>query len=300
MKKILLLLLGAIIAVGIVACSARNVLVEEEKFVKNTIYNHPDIEHHDIQVDEHRLHYAANGDLDKPAFVIIHGTPSNWEQYARYLLNETLLQHYRMVVIDRPGWGFSTLGQDKVITSFAEQARIISVLLEQLRQQSGGQAVVLMGHSLGASLSPRIAMDYPELVDGMLLFAGTLDPQLSSPRWYNYAAAAPLVKYIIGDSLHRSNKEMFALKSDIAAMAGRWHEIKTHTIAVQGMRDALVYPANSHFIENTFNPDKTTVVRLNKDGHLFPMTRRDDVVNWALQILARVQGDTSARKGDSG
>ena len=291
MKKILLLLMGgALIAVGIAACSTRNILVEEDKFVKNTVYNHPDIEHHNLQVGEHNLHYAINGDANKPAFVIIHGTPSSWEQYARLLLNETLLAQYRMVVIDRPGWGSSTLGQDQAITSFAEQARIIAVLLDQLRQQSNGQPIVIMGHSLGASLAPRIAMDYPELVDGMLLLAGTLDPQLASPRWYHYAAAAPLVKYVIGDSLHRSNQEMFALKQDIAEMDGRWHEIKAHTLAVQGMRDGLVSPANSHFIENTFDPNLTTVVRLNKDGHLFPMTRRDDVVDWALQVLAEVEG----------
>lgn len=278
-----------LIVLTLAACSSRNVITQEREYVANTIQNHPDIQHHRLAVGESTLHYASNGDINKPAFIIIHGTPGNWQQYARYLLNETLLEHYRMVVIDRPGWGDSALEPGKLIASFAEQATIISALAQQMRDESNGQAVVLMGHSLGASLAPRVAMDYPELIDGLLLFAGTLDPKLSSPRWFNYVGAAPLMKYIIGDRFHRSNKEIFALRSDITAMDGRWNEIKAEVIAVQGMKDGLVYPANSHFIENSFDPETTTVIRLAEDGHLFPMTRRNDVVMWATDLLARIQ-----------
>jgi pimeloyl-ACP methyl ester carboxylesterase len=285
MKKALLVFTVFVIT----ACSTRNVISDEREYVARHIIHHPSIEHYQLAVGEHQLHYATHGDDKKPALIIIHGTPGNWQQYARYLLNDTLLAHYYMVVIDRPGWGRSTLGQDKRIASFAEQANIVGTLAKKLRLESGGQPVVLMGHSLGASLAPRVAMDFPDDINGLLLFAGTLDPKLSSPRWFNYLGAAPFAKYIIGDRFSRSNKEIFALQEDVGAMNNRWHEIEAEVIAVQGMKDGLVYPANSDFIEKTFNPKTTSVVRLKNEGHLFPMTQREAVVDWAITILDIIQ-----------
>lgn len=272
----------------VLGCSDRNVISQEEAYVAQTIDQHPDITHHYLPVNGHILHYAAHGDSRKPALVIIHGTPGSWRQYARYLLNPVLLKNYYMVVIDRPGWGESVLAGKQVMTSFKEQAHIIAELARELRQQSGNQAVVIMGHSLGASLAPRIAMDFPELIDGLLLFAGTLDPKLSSPRWFNYVGTAPLMKYVIGDQLHRSNQEIFALKDNIAAMSVMWPAVQAEVVAVQGMKDGLVYPANIDFIEQTFPSETTMVVRLDNEGHLFPMTRRDDVVTWSLLLLDRI------------
>lgn len=282
-------LLFAFIALLLTACSGRNIIEQEYRYVQLNIENNPAIKHHYLQVDGHVLHYAANGDINKPAMVIVHGTPGSWRQYSRYLLNEELLSHYYMIVIDRPGWGESVLADDLRIASFKLQAHIIAGLAKKLREQSGGEPVVLMGHSLGASIVPRVAMDFPELVDGLLLFAGTLDPDLSSPRWFNYLGKAPMAKYVMGERLHLSNQEIFALKENIASMKNRWHEIKAATISVQGMQDGLVYPANSYYIEENFNQTKTVVVRLDKEGHLFPMTLRDDVVAWSKQILEMIR-----------
>jgi pimeloyl-ACP methyl ester carboxylesterase len=284
MKPFIILLCLCLIS----ACSNRDLLVKEREYVANKIENNANIQHQQLQVGSDSLHYAAHGNPKNPAFIIIHGTPGNWKQYARYLFNKGLLEHYYMVVIDRPGWGQSLLGGDQSIASFKRQAAIIAALAKKLRQDSGKE-VVIMGHSLGASLAPRVAIDFPELVDGLLLLAGTLDPALSSPRWFNYVGAAPLVKYIIGDQFHRSNKEIFALKKSINAMADHFKDIQAEIIAVQGMKDGLVYPANIDYIQTTFNPERTRVIRLKDDGHLFPMIRREEVVEWAKMLLENIR-----------
>ena len=274
------------ITLFLTACSGHgDIIQQEQEYVEAHILNNPDITHQSITVDQHQLHYIINGDADKPAFIIIHGTPGSWQQYSRYALNEALLAHFQVVVIDRPGWGGSVLGNELDIASFELQARIVAELAKQLKQQSQGQPVIVMGHSLGGSLLPRLAMDHPQWIDGLLLLAGTVDPELSSPRWFNYAGRIPFVPYLVGDDLHRANKEVFALKDNINAMEGRWHEITAQVIAVQGTEDGLVYPGNSDFIEKSFNPESTQVIRLEGEGHLFPMTRRDDVVRWAKELL---------------
>lgn len=272
------------------ACSNNgDILQQEREYVEAQVLNNPAIKHQTINVDQHRLHYIVNGDTSKPALIIIHGTPGSWQQYSRYALNETLLKHFQVAVIDRPGWGGSILGEGLSIASFELQAEIVAALAQDFKEKNNGKPVILMGHSLGGSLLPRIAMDHPASVDGLLLLAGTVDPELSSPRWFNHAGRIPLIPYLVGDDLNRANQEVFALKENIASMDGRWQEITAQTIAVQGTEDGLVYPGNSDFIEAEFNPELTEVIRLEGEGHLFPMTLREQVVEWVMTLLARSQ-----------
>jgi pimeloyl-ACP methyl ester carboxylesterase len=273
----------------LVACSGRDIIIEGREHTERSLSNNPPLQHHQLLMGENKLHYAANGNSKNPALIIIHGTPGSWRQYAAYLFNVELLVNYYVVVIDRPGWGKSTLAQGKEIASFKEQAEIIAVLAKQLRQKSQGQPVVLMGHSLGASLAPQVAMDFPELIDGLLLFAGTLDPQLSSPRWFNYAAGVVGINYIIGGNMARANKEIFTLKKNVQLMSERWQELQAEVISVQGMQDDLVDPQNSFYIEKSFNANTTKVIRLKYEGHLFPMTMRAEVVSWAKQLLIDIR-----------
>ncbi len=282
-----------IVLLLLTACSTPDIIVQEWEYVDDVLQQHPDVKHHYIERPQYRLHYAVAGDPHKPALVIIHGTPGDWQQYARYLLDDNLRQHYRVVVIDRPGWGESTVASGAVVTSFKDQARIISALLIQLHQDSKGQPIVIMGHSLGASLAPQIALDYPELVQGLLLFAGALDPALSSPRWYNYAANTFPVNWILSDKLLQSNQEIFALQNNMDAIAERWQGLQTYVIAVQGMQDGLVYPANSDYVEKTLNPQLTQVIRLPTEGNLFPMTLREQVAEWAHELLKRINHPSS-------
>ncbi len=131
-------------------------------------------------------------------------------------------------------------------------------------------------------------MNHPQAVDGLLLFAGTLSPDLSDPRWFNRVAKAPGINFLIGDMMRKSNQEILALKSEMTAMEPLWPRVNAETIVVQGMKDQLVYPENILFAENKLNPDVTEAIRLEQEGHLFPMTLRSDVANWAACLLSRI------------
>jgi pimeloyl-ACP methyl ester carboxylesterase len=152
------------------------VFLQQEKITRQVLRDNPNIQHHYLTAGEHALHDIVNGERHKPALVIIHGTPGDWRQYSRYLFSRELPSLYQVVVIDRAGWGESLLGGDKSYANFSLQAKIIAPLLQQLKAGNGNAAVVLRGHTLGASLAPQLALDCPRLTDGLLLFAGTLDP----------------------------------------------------------------------------------------------------------------------------
>lgn len=279
------------------SCLVPKEIVEEKEIFNESIKENPLIKTHTITVDGDELFYAISGDPSKPSLIIIHGTPGSWEQYARYLIDENLLLNYQVIVIDRPGWGQSRLGGNRLIVNFSEQAKIIAALVSDLKRISGGKAVVLMGHSLGASIAPKVAMEYPELIDGLLLFAGTLDPDLASPRWFNNVAKFSLVNYLIGERLRQSNLEILALKKELEAMLGQWQSLRVKTIAVQGMKDKLVYPENIKFAETHLNPQISLTISLEDTGHLFPMRQRKSVADWATCVLQSVNLERLMCKG---
>ncbi|MGH1486385.1 MAG: alpha/beta fold hydrolase [Cellvibrionaceae bacterium] len=271
-------------------CLSPPAVIEEEWAIfEEKVEHNPAIKRATLNVGEHRLFYASAGDPQKPALIIMHGTPGNWHQYARYMLNDALLNDFHVVVIDRPGWGASVLGNDQIIASFEEQATIVAALASQLKAENDNQPVILMGHSLGSSIAPRVAIDYPQSIDGLLLLAGTLDPALSKPRWFNYVAGVPGAYWLLGSKMEKANKEIFALKENIQRLESEWGQLVAYTIVVQGMRDKLVYPANIDYAEQRFNPSKTQIIRLKNEGHLFPMTLRQEVVDWSQCLLNKIK-----------
>lgn len=117
-------------------CSSREIFQQQEEITQQVLRENPDILHRYLNVDGHVLHYVANGDTQKPTLVIVHGSPGDWRQYSRYLFNESLLSDYRVVVIDRPGWGESGLADGLAYANFSQQAMIIAKLLNQLKSDS--------------------------------------------------------------------------------------------------------------------------------------------------------------------
>lgn len=282
-------LIVASIVVFLSSClSPPDAIKKERAIFEAQVANNPTIQRHMLEVGKDRLFYAAAGDPQKPALIIVHGTPGNWHQYARYMLNEALLEDFYIAVVDRPGWGASQLGGNEKNASFKEQAAILSALAKRFKAASAGQPVILMGHSLGASISPRVALDYPEAIDGLLLLAGTHDPALSKPRWFNRIAGIPGGYWFLSDNMEKANKEIFALRKNIEAMQPIWQQLQAYTTVVQGMKDELVYPANIDYAEKTLNPEISEMIRLPNEGHLFPMTRRNDVVSWSKCLLKKI------------
>ena len=284
-----------IITSALPACLVPEEIKQERAFFQAHIENNPHLLRQTLTVGKDQLFYAAAGDEHKPALVIIHGTPGNWQQYARYMLDKTLLRDFYVVVIDRPGWGASQSGDDETIIGFSHQGAIIAALANELKRRNGNQPVILMGHSLGASIAPRVAMDHPDAVDGLLLFAGSFDPEVAHPRWFNYVAETRVVDWLLSEPMRKANDEIFAMNAELVAMAPHWRTLETPLIYVQGMKDSLVYPSNSRYAREHFNPDKAEVIELAEEDHLFPMTRREDVVAWARCLLSKINAPYPAQ-----
>jgi len=83
-----------------------------------------------ITVNNRHLHYLVTGNDSLPTIVFVHGTPGSWDAFQQYLWDKELLQKFRLLAIDRPGFGYSDYGRP---LNLAQQSIIISPLFEYIK-----------------------------------------------------------------------------------------------------------------------------------------------------------------------
>ena len=136
-----------------------------------------------VDIDGTRLHYAIRG--EGPAVVLVHGNGSMIDELDSSGLVDLLAQHYRVVVFDRPGFGYSERRRDRRWTPQA-QAALLSFALERI----GIGRATIVGHSWGALVALALALDHPDRARGLVLVSGYYYPTfrpdaiaLSAPAW---------------------------------------------------------------------------------------------------------------------
>lgn len=230
----------------------------------------------EFQFSQHgplNLRYLETGDASKTTVVFIHGTPGSWSVFAGYVNEPTLQQQAHLFVFDRPGWGGSTFSDDNFEPGIEAQSALLKDWLCDLSAHSGTGQLILVGHSLGGTLAPRLVMDHPGCVSAMLILAGPMDPDLASPRWYNQVARVPpfgwLADKFMGGGMRQSNKEMLALKPELEKMRPMWGNIKIPVTVIQGGKDDLVNAKHADFAEEMMSAATLKIIRLPDADHFF-------------------------------
>jgi pimeloyl-ACP methyl ester carboxylesterase len=126
-------------------------------------------------------------DAAGPPLVMIHGASSNLE-VMRQPLGEMLARNHRVILIDRPGHGWSTRARLEDSTP-AIQGRMIDDALEKL----GVGRATLVVHSWSGALGARMALDYPKRVAGLVMLAPVAYPWRGGIGWYTKLVAIPVI-----------------------------------------------------------------------------------------------------------
>jgi len=119
--------------------------------------------------------------------VMIHGASSNLE-VMRYPLGEMLAVRHRVILIDRPGHGWSSRLSEVAATP-AAQGRMIEEALEKL----GTGPVILVVHSWAGALGAGMAIDYPARVAGLVMLAPVAYPWRGGIGWFNELVSLPVI-----------------------------------------------------------------------------------------------------------
>lgn len=112
------------------------------------------------------LHLYDTGGKDKPAVVLLHGLGDEADTWRMVI--PLLIERYRVIAPDLPGFGRSLRGKHSYTTPFfVETAR---ELLDALNIQRA----TLAGHSNGALVAQAFALAYPQRVERLALISGSL------------------------------------------------------------------------------------------------------------------------------
>lgn len=142
-----------------------------------------------VDIKGARLHVVELGPTYAPGLpiVLVHGASSSL-QTMRKPLGDRLAKNHRVILIDRPGHGWST--RENVTDSTpAIQARMIDEALGKL----GIDRAIMVGHSWAGSLMPAMALDYPKRVAAIVMLSPVAYPWPGGVGRFNTIASVPIV-----------------------------------------------------------------------------------------------------------
>jgi pimeloyl-ACP methyl ester carboxylesterase len=230
------------------------------------------------------IHYIKTGDDSRPLVLFIHGSPGSLSAFISFMADTALSQRALLVCTDRPGFGHSNYGNAE--PSLHNQAE---ALIPIVKKYKNNRPVILVGHSLGGPLISRIAMDYPELIDGLVIVAGSIDPELEpNETWFRAPLASPFLNWILPGSFRASNEEIYHLKPELETMLPMWKNIKCPVIVIQGTGDELVSPGNAAFAEKMLVNASLEVVRVEGMNHFVPWSNPELIHDAVIRMIGKL------------
>jgi len=148
-----------------------------------------------MEIDGERIHYVDTGGAG-PTIVMIHGLGGNLLHFD-YSLASRLAAEFRLILVDRPGSGYSSraAGADATLTA---QAAAIGKLIRSL----GLTRPLVVGHSLGGAISLALALDHPDCAGGVALLAPLTHAQDEVPAIFRrLAIRSSLVRNLVAWTL---------------------------------------------------------------------------------------------------
>ncbi|HEY1748034.1 MAG TPA: alpha/beta hydrolase [Xanthobacteraceae bacterium] len=235
------------------------------------------IDVHDLR--RHIVELGKSSDAsDGLPVVLLHGAGANLKDM-EVAVGERLAAHHRVILVDRPGFGFSAR-KNRGENTPTEQA----VVLDELFNRLNIERAIIVGHSWGGTLALTFALDYPQRVAGLVLLAPPTHPALrffslnailnsplgwlfahtlalpfgallielgirlaflpqSVPPAYSKRSAAWLI--LRPASLMANWSDVGVLDAFLRKQVGRYGALRAPTIAFSGDRDPLV-PLEKH------------------------------------------------------
>jgi pimeloyl-ACP methyl ester carboxylesterase len=190
-----------------------------------------------------RLRYVSVGNDSLPVLLFLHGSPGSMSYYSWRFKDPEIEGKFRIYAVDRPGYGYSGFGNPE--PSIQKQSEMIRPLLDSLNRVR--HPVIVVGGSYGSSIACRLAMDHPELVDGLVLTGPSLAPGQEKYFWFTPVIESPLIRWFIPRMLRSANTEKYYHKEELEKMLPLWKNIRVPVMYLQGAKDNIIDTSNATF-----------------------------------------------------
>jgi pimeloyl-ACP methyl ester carboxylesterase len=232
-----------------------------------------------ISADGFEIHYTKTGIDTLPTIFFVHGSPSGWIVYMKFLQDKELLSKYRMIAIDRPGFGYSNFGEAK---NLDEQSKLISHVVRSIQN---GKPIYAVGHSLGGPMIAKLQVDHENIFSGLIFLAAAVDPGLEEPERWRYVMQTFPLNYLLPGSFRPSNEELLYLKTDLKYLDKEWDKITCPVWIIHGTKDNNVPVANVEYAKRKLTKARSVEVKiLIGADHSIPLNRHDDIKEVLMRL----------------
>jgi len=252
---------------------------------------------HKLNIPAHIGYYKARGrdiryidagddDSTKPTLLFIHGAPSSLSYWRGYLSDSILCNKATIYALDRPGYGYSGLADP--MPDIEAQAAVIRPILDSLHHAH--HPIIVVGVSYGAPIACRLTMDYPQLVDGLVLTGPAIGPGLEHYFWFTHIIESPLIHWTIPRMLQSANQEKIHHKEELTKMLPSCIRVHVPVAYLQGANDELVLTSNADFARTHLtNVPSLDIQMIPGRGHLIAFAEKARIRKAILNMLDKVQ-----------
>jgi pimeloyl-ACP methyl ester carboxylesterase len=213
---------------------------------------------------DRKLHYAVMSSNDTlPLLVMIHGAPGAWYGYMNLTDDSLLQQNFKIISVDRLGYGKSGYGKEEL--SIELQAQAIRHIIE--KENSQNKKVYLLGRSYGAPIAAWLAINYPQEVEKLVLASPVIDPDKEKFYWFSELGNTKLVQWMLPDLLNVATREKFSHQQEMKKMLPAWKNLCTPTYVLVGEEDNIADTANFTFARKNFTSCPAVFMKLKNTGH---------------------------------
>lgn len=190
-----------------------------------------------------RLRYTSVGNDTLPTLVLLHGSPGSMSYYSGRYADSSIYNRFKVLAVDRPGYGYSGLGNPE--PSIEKQAAMLRPLVDSLHRAT--RPIIIAGGSYGAAIACRFAIDYPDLVDGLVLTGPAIGPGREVYFWFTPLIESPVIRWFIPRIFRSANTEKVHHRRELEQMLPYWKDIRVPVMYLQGENDNIVDTSNAGF-----------------------------------------------------
>jgi pimeloyl-ACP methyl ester carboxylesterase len=220
------------------------------------------------------------GNDSLPLTVFLHGSPGSGADYDDYLKDTTLYQKSKLIVIDRPGYGFSDYGREEL--SIVKQAEMIQNVVAQIGSK---HKINWVGYSYGGPVAARLAAIMPERTNGLLLVSASIAPSQEKIFKISYFLNREWVRNKIPTFLRLANDEKLSHSHALQEISQDWNKITAKTYIIHGDEDDLIYYENVVYCQKMMTNAKLEIIPMKGKGHGFFFAGKVQISRYLKQLL---------------
>lgn len=225
------------------------------------------------------LHYVKTGADSLSTLFFVHGSPGSWDAFKGYMMDAELLKHFRIISIDRPGFGYSDFGTAYHLPYQA------SLIAKVIKKENNGKPVHLVGHSIGGPVIVQLAQDAPASFSSLTILAGSISPYDEPKEYWRYAFTYSPLKLLMPGAFKPSNDEIVYFKKELYRLDEKYNLLQMPVTFIHGEKDKFVTVKNVEYgKKKLLHNTQVKIILIPGAGHFIPWEHFITIRNHLLTL----------------